>query len=470
MVNIFELKTTPANHGAGSGIRDPAPNAVVMDEMLTYAQGDGIMTSEEFGNARKHFNTKRPGGQGTSSQGTAYNQSTGEKEKATGGLSVMDFATGSVEFALLFKVFGSNHGKGSTSMKTEDLRSVFLHGKYPKDFKPHPVGLVGMFSGIYEQLGCCAVLKVMVGFVPALTIGPIGCCSGGKSAIAQVCDVPLSLKHIDPLLYFCASNEIMAICIAICWLMTTVFNPSSYYDNPIRDRVGYNNFCWGFDTAPARYFATPCFAILAWLGIQFAISDQQRAILTKEKTGKTAFALSQRGNQAFALSSVLLPMLTVVTPDISVWWHTNIFLVHVIGRWLCYLANFFEASHVTLGQKWFFAIHTLASIGFPACLAINYIAYDALSPDERQGFVPVVPPYIGQPIDLLWFITIMLTTKFLPQAARIDIDAKMSTIRSSRLKTVTPKTTAGEAEVGLLRRSPPVAAAAATGTNSGSFL
>jgi hypothetical protein len=43
-----------------------------------------------------------------------------------------------------------------------------------------------------------------------------------------------------------------------------LFNPDVVDHNPIKDRVGYNNACVGWDTAPASYFATYVLVLAAY--------------------------------------------------------------------------------------------------------------------------------------------------------------------------------------------------------------
>ena len=61
-------------------------------------------------------------------------------------------------------------------------------------------------------------------------------------------------RVINPTVYYKASGNILGITLVVCWLISMAYNPSVFEDNPLLDRLGYNDFCVGWDTAPARYF------------------------------------------------------------------------------------------------------------------------------------------------------------------------------------------------------------------------
>ena len=46
------------------------------------------------------------------------------------------------------------------------------------------------------------------------------------------------------------------------------FNPQIIYRNRIKDLVGYNNVCVGFDSEPARTAMGPCFCLQSYFGLR----------------------------------------------------------------------------------------------------------------------------------------------------------------------------------------------------------
>jgi hypothetical protein len=62
---------------------------------------------------------------------------------------------------------------------------------------------------------------------------------------------------VVPERYLEAAGETFILMLLVSWALTAAFNPAILADNKLRDRVGYNNLCVGFDSPPARYVAMP---------------------------------------------------------------------------------------------------------------------------------------------------------------------------------------------------------------------
>lgn len=58
---------------------------------------------------------------------------------------------------------------------------------------------------------------------------------------------------IDPNIYLKAATEFTFLALGIGWIVTAIFIPEQIKSNPIKDRLGYNNACVGWDMPPASY-------------------------------------------------------------------------------------------------------------------------------------------------------------------------------------------------------------------------
>ena len=66
----------------------------------------------------------------------------------------------------------------------------------------------------------------------------------------------------------------------ICsWILTVVFRNDILEHNNLKDRVGYNNLCVGWDSFPAKGIAAPLFIIIIWLNTRYLQLDFWRTSL-----------------------------------------------------------------------------------------------------------------------------------------------------------------------------------------------
>ena len=70
----------------------------------------------------------------------------------------------------------------------------------------------------------------------------------GSSVSAR--DGPVAVTPED---YLAASGEVIALAMAMSWIMAAIWNRDAIRDNPLLDRLGYNNVCVAWDEPPALY-------------------------------------------------------------------------------------------------------------------------------------------------------------------------------------------------------------------------
>ena len=86
-------------------------------------------------------------------------------------------------------------------------------------------------------------------------------------------------EMIVPELYLQGAGEAFTLTILVSWAVTLAYNPAIVERNLLKDLVGYNNVCVGFDAAPARYVAVPLFALVSFLAVRYVNLDSLRAQL-----------------------------------------------------------------------------------------------------------------------------------------------------------------------------------------------
>merc|ERR1712222_210710 len=67
--------------------------------------------------------------------------------------------------------------------------------------------------------------------------------------------------------YTKAGGEVLVMVLALTWTITYFTRRDVISDNPLRDRLGYNNVCVGLDTKPASYVAALLWPFLSYFNI-----------------------------------------------------------------------------------------------------------------------------------------------------------------------------------------------------------
>eukprot|EP00316_Scyphosphaera_apsteinii_P001484 CAMPEP_0119313216 /NCGR_PEP_ID=MMETSP1333-20130426/28290_1 /TAXON_ID=418940 /ORGANISM="Scyphosphaera apsteinii, Strain RCC1455" /LENGTH=312 /DNA_ID=CAMNT_0007318001 /DNA_START=17 /DNA_END=955 /DNA_ORIENTATION=+ len=247
----------------------------------------------------------------------------------------------------------------------------------------------------------------------------IGCLNSNGPALWQLARKRGELRSgpVIPERYLEATGECFILMIIVSWAMTYLFNPSIIEGNLLKDRVGYNNICVGFDTPPARYVAMPLQVLQAVLAVRYCTLDQTRAFLEKKegRIDSCEYKFTRRANLLYSWFMICFPMLLVLTPDVNVVIHTFLFFFMLMLSFTVVAANFKESQEVTLSSKiWItmFGVHTFL---LPVLGAIDFSTYT----EGRED--PPVPWYIVCYLDWGWFILLGLAVVFLPDSPPIHI-------------------------------------------------
>jgi len=269
---------------------------------------------------------------------------------------------------------------------------------------------------------------------------------------------------IRPDVYLEAYFEMFIITMAVSWTLTLMYNPNVLASNRLKDMVGYNNLCVGFDTEPARTVATPLFALMAYFGIRYVALDGIIAEM-RSRDHRKAFSFTPGMNKwkqtckfAFGMLCLALPMLLVITPtsnlaqqpqrdDLTM--HFGIFVVFILVTWVMILIKFIEASHLTFYSKLWFGYFSFLTWGVMILGRTSVGSYDFVKcPTEKRGDAlvytkdgyypwpdllgddicvqePAIPPGLLGFFDFSWFGMLILTTGFLPDGPSIQFQYRL---------------------------------------------
>lgn len=232
-----------------------------------------------------------------------------------------------------------------------------------------------------------------------------------------------------------ATGECFVLCIGVSWLVTAMFNPGIFRDNILRSIVGYNNLCVGFDSVPARYVAMPLLVMQAVLAARYSYLDTIRLKATRSYLTWWQFQLGYWANTIFAVWMACFPMLLVITAEFDSWMSTKIhlflFMATLFIMWMMLAGNVIEAPELEFGTKVWFGLFTFHTFMLPVVGTIDVLSFHPeLTPDQIPSIRyeyphPPIPWPVVAYLDYGWFMLLMLTVVFLPEAPPVETRMKV---------------------------------------------
>ncbi|CAJ1340367.1 unnamed protein product, partial [Effrenium voratum] len=227
-----------------------------------------------------------------------------------------------------------------------------------------------------------------------------------------------------------ATGECFVLCIGVSWLVTAMFNPGIFRDNILRSLVGYNNLCVGFDSVPARYCAMPLLVIQAVLAARYSYLDTIRLKATRAYLSWFQFQFGYWANMIFAVWMACFPMLLVITAEFESWASTKIhlflFMATLFIMWAMIAGNIVEAEELETPTKIWFFLFTMHTLLLPVVGVIDVLGFHPdLSPEQIPSIryehpEPPVPWPVTAYLDYGWFLLLLLTVLFLPDAPPVE--------------------------------------------------
>jgi len=215
--------------------------------------------------------------------------------------------------------------------------------------------------------------------------------------------------------YLSAAGESLAFVILQAWVIAYFFSYDNILSNPLKDRLGYNNFCVAWDVAPALYTSGFLFFIPVYLTVRYVLLDVERMSLDSSISvwrKRLVFILES----TYLFSSLALPLLFVVTPDDHPTAHTLLFSQFIFCRWIGVAAQFIEKPADVVVSSWvFLAVYGIISGALLINLVTTFLQYEGVHD-------PLFPWFIGMTVDLSWFACLPLTAPFLPRQGYLLVD------------------------------------------------
>lgn len=115
--NLFALRDSSLDHSGSTGIRDPEVNPEMLEASLLKFSEDGRMYAKHFAEAANQAQKRDPGIKGTITQ--------------------------TVEFTALLEVFGREDESKGRYLTVEDVKSLWIDGKFPSDWQPRGTDAMG---------------------------------------------------------------------------------------------------------------------------------------------------------------------------------------------------------------------------------------------------------------------------------------------------------------------------------------
>ena len=217
-------------------------------------------------------------------------------------------------------------------------------------------------------------------------------------------------KTQDPNTYLQAASEVTALTLGLSWILTFIFNPSVIANNPLYDRLGYNNVCVGWDTFPANIVGVLGTSIGVHLGLRFVHLNAYRTKLLGDKLSERSKTYGLISSKAFALALVMMPIIFAIPPTISVYAHSLPFLFFIVASAAVLLGRFIMfQDELSQTRAIYICIFSFLSFIYPAALLCEYRYYDVYG--EKSPW----PGMLTMTIDYSWFFLLSLMPIMLPQ-------------------------------------------------------
>mmetsp|Transcript_138091 Transcript_138091/g.429235 ORF Transcript_138091/g.429235 Transcript_138091/m.429235 type:complete len:293 (+) Transcript_138091:2-880(+) len=244
--------------------------------------------------------------------------------------------------------------------------------------------------------------------------------SYGSLALFSLCR-RVRMDHYTPEDYAAAGGELLVLALISSWVITYFFNPAVIEKNRLKDVVGYNNLCVGWDSFPARMVAAPLFALIIYLYIQFMNLDTLRQNL------ETGLTMRERSityfcNLLTGLSYCVACLIFVFDPMYYPLAHSASFVQLIFFGYFAYAANFYETDrrYHPKGSYVYLAVFGIASVTFSVMAVYMLIVFD-----PKTGVRGAIPWYVIAACDYMWFFCKALGSVFRPAAPSIRVSYEL---------------------------------------------
>jgi len=217
---------------------------------------------------------------------------------------------------------------------------------------------------------------------------------------------------VQPETYFMANSELLSIMFTVVWLVTVSANAGVLSNNPIVNRLGYNSFCVGLDSQPAKCFGQVLFMIAYYMCVRYAVTSLQRSFEVRRmgKISAGVFVFSVFSDILWMVSISVFALVWVVDPWMSMYGHTIPFNQFIVCRFISILAMMMQSSQTTKKGWIFLVIYSGISFMLPVYYLTSFRYYTITNHDVKDTLFPW---YFGMALDYTWFACLPLTSFYL---------------------------------------------------------
>ena len=217
---------------------------------------------------------------------------------------------------------------------------------------------------------------------------------------------------VQPETYFMANSEMLAVLFSVVWLVTLGYNGGVLSDNPIVSRLGYNSFCVGLDTQPAKNFGQVMYVMAYYAYIRYAVTNMQRSFEVRRMGHITGpvMAFSVFSDVLGMASISVFSLVWVVDPWMSMYGHTLPFNQFIFCRFISVLAMMVQSSGTTRKGWAFLVIYCCISFMLPVYYTSSFRYFTITNHDLQDTLFPW---YFGMALDYTWFACLPLTSLYL---------------------------------------------------------
>eukprot|EP00471_Norrisiella_sphaerica_P002730 CAMPEP_0184493340 /NCGR_PEP_ID=MMETSP0113_2-20130426/25743_1 /TAXON_ID=91329 /ORGANISM="Norrisiella sphaerica, Strain BC52" /LENGTH=529 /DNA_ID=CAMNT_0026878563 /DNA_START=130 /DNA_END=1719 /DNA_ORIENTATION=- len=217
--------------------------------------------------------------------------------------------------------------------------------------------------------------------------------------------------------YMKAGGEALALTFLVTGIISAYVHPDFFDSNPLKDRLGYNNFCVLFDLPPSSYIGATGIAFTVYLVCMYVRLAMRRLRLEKENLPDWFVNMALAIHYLFGLSMCAFTLVFVIPPTLSAWGHTGVFVQLIFFRWAAVITSYLQSVYfgrtILYRSRVFIVIYTITSVVLPILYFVNFYVYDT---EHRTGVDPYLPAWITASFDYLWFVCLALTTQMLPES------------------------------------------------------
>ncbi|GFH50050.1 hypothetical protein CTEN210_06526 [Chaetoceros tenuissimus] len=183
-----------------------------------------------------------------------------------------------------------------------------------------------------------------------------------------------------------------------------------FQHNPLKERLGYNDLCVGWDTMPANIVGVAGTTIGCYLALRFVSLNHTRTELLQDSISDRTKRYVQFTSKIFGFSAAMFPIIFVIKPTDSVYGHSLPFMLVIASSAAVLLGRFLVFQHeLSQVKAVYITLYCIVSFLFPIILISEYVYFSV------NGVKSPWPGTITMTIDYSWFFLMTIMPFMLPK-------------------------------------------------------